>query len=282
MIELLTSGFQTSIQDMGRCGFRKYGVPVSGVMDQKAALVANQIIGNKINDALIEINQNGPILKFLSSTWIAISGASFTPSLDGIKIQMNRAYHINPGQILKFGHCADGNYGYLAVKGGILTDKKLGSRSFYKSITETERIKKGALLPISPFSVADFSANVNAKVVAPSSSRLIDTYRGPEFFMLSETQQKYLIQTQLELSSEVSRMGFRLKNQFDTKIKEIITAPVQPGTVQFTPSGQLIILMRDAQITGGYARILQITPEGINQLSQKRQTNTFKFRLIEP
>jgi len=86
----------------------------------------------------------------------------------------------------------------------------------------------------------------------------------------------------LELSSEVSRMGFRLKNQFDTKIKEIITAPVQPGTVQFTPSGQLIILMRDAQITGGYARILQITPEGINQLSQKRQTNTFKFRLIEP
>ena len=93
---------------------------------------------------------------------------------------------------------------------------------------------------------------------------------------MSKTEQELLIETQFTISNDNNRVGYRLKEVFKNQLKPILTSGVLPGTVQLTPSGELIILMRDCQVTGGYPRVLQLTEEAINILAQKRSSQRRK------
>lgn len=281
MINVLKPGFYTTLQDLGRFGFQKYGVPVSGVMDYYSAKLANAIMNNDENDALLEITMTGPTLQFTCETEICISGADISPKLNNASIQLNTLVQIQDGDILSFGKPIRGVRCYMAVSGGFKTEEKMGSRSMYKGITDTFSVANGDVLEIvqNPKKLGSKKFVIKSKE-SHFESREIEVYEGPEFNQLSSYQKKLLFSQSFTVSKNNNRMAYQLEETFSNNLKSIITSLVLPGTVQLTPSGKLIILMRDCQTTGGYPRILQLAESDINKLSQKFTREVIQFRLL--
>jgi biotin-dependent carboxylase-like uncharacterized protein len=281
MINVLKPGFYTTLQDLGRFGFQKYGVPVSGVMDYYSAKLANAIMNNDENDALLEITMTGPTLQFTCETEICISGADISPKLNNASIQLNTLVQIQDGDILSFGKPIRGVRCYMAVSGGFKTEEKMGSRSMYKGITDTFSVANGDVLEIvqNPKKLGSKKFLIKSEE-SHFESREIEVYEGPEFNQLSSYQKKLLFSQSFTVSKNNNRMAYQLEETFSNNLKSIITSLVLPGTVQLTPSGKLIILMRDCQTTGGYPRILQLVESDINKLSQKFTREVIQFRLL--
>ncbi|QNM85586.1 biotin-dependent carboxyltransferase family protein [Polaribacter pectinis] len=278
MIRVLKAGFYTSIQDRGRVGFAQNGVPVSGVMDSYAADVANSILNNSLEDALLEITFGGCKLEFLVETIICVSGGDFSATINNKPIQLNSRIKINTKDVLSFGKINFGARCYLAVKDGFLTKKVLGSRSFYQNITNQIIIKKGDILPITTFKSGLETSNSAIKIKETHfNSEDIYCYEGPEFELLKDHQKEQLLENIFTISNDNNRMGIRLNELIENNIPSILTSAVLPGTVQLTPSGKLIVLMRDCQVTGGYPRVLQLTGYAINKLAQKTTHQKLKF-----
>lgn len=280
MIKVLKAGFFASIQDKGRIGFAAVGIPVSGVMDRYAADIANSILNNPLEDAVLEITLGGIELQFLFDTFICLSGGDFSPQINGKPILMNSRINVLKNDILSFGKVSYGVRCYLSVKGGIQTEKVLKSRSFYKGITETSVIKKNTIFSIKETANEKVFANASVKILKSHfTTKEIQCIKGPEFYLLNEIQKKKLTQQVFTISNDNSRMGYRLNELFSNELPSILTSAVLSGTVQLTPSGKLIILMRDCQVTGGYPRILQLTSNAINQLAQKTTNSEIQFIL---
>jgi biotin-dependent carboxylase-like uncharacterized protein len=278
MIEVLQPGQYSSIQDLGRFGYRKLGVPLSGAMDQNSAKVANLLVGNELNAAILEMTLVGSSLHFHRPAILAFSGAKCQISLNGEMISMNEVHHIKVNSILKCGPISEGMYTYLAIKGGFISEKILGSASYFNGITPQIRLQKGQELNFDPKAqILPRATTIEPKTI--TSLREIDVYPGPEFDSLPPKMKELLFETQFTISNQSNRMGYRLNSTAELTASEIITSPVQPGTVQLTPSGQLVVLMRDAQTTGGYARIFQLTAKSINQFAQKRVGEEVIFAL---
>ena len=281
MIEVLKSGFYSTIQDLGRLDFENYGVPVSGVMDQFSATLANSLLGNHENDAVLEITMSGPSLKFNCDTSICLTGADLTPMLNNKHIKHNRVIRINSGDILSFGRLNFGFRSYLAVSGGFQSELVMNSRSMYSEITKQVCIKKNEILSINPNKTNTISNSVLKTKASHFSSEVIEVFKGPEFELLNLEQQELLLSETFTVSKNNSRMAYQLKETLDNSLEPIITSLVLPGTVQLTPSGKLIVLMRDCQTTGGYPRVLQLKESSINILSQKFTNAKVKFKLID-
>jgi len=280
MIKVLKSGFYTTIQDKGRVGFASLGVPVSGAMDSYSSDLANRILNNSLNCALLEITLGGCKFQFLSKTTICISGGDFSPKMNNQPILLNSKILIQENDILSFGKVNFGVRCYLAVKGGIQSDKKLGSRSSFKNITNNFLIKSGDCLPISNLKTTLESSKTLVKVNKNHFEyKGIECFKGPEFDTLDMHQKKTLFETEFSISKDINRMGYKLNETVENNIPSILTSAVLPGTVQLTPSGKLIVLMRDCQVTGGYPRVLQVSEESINRLSQKTIGDKIQFVL---
>ena len=282
MIEVISGGLYTSIQDLGRFGYRRNGVPLSGVMDSYSARLANRLVGNSNDKAVMEITHIGPVLHFQSRTVIAITGAGFTPTLNNFEIPLCTRIFIPADSTLKFGLPGYGLRAYLSVSGGFISERKLDSYSQYFGITEKDSIEKGDFLKISAFEGEPVKVTASVKVHREHFSSIeIEAFLGPDYNLLPKMFQNKIIEAKLIVTSESNRMAYILKGWENFSAKEIITAPVQPGTIQLTPSGQCLVLMRDSQTTGGYARVLQLTESSINLMSQKQAGTTLKFKIID-
>jgi biotin-dependent carboxylase-like uncharacterized protein len=280
MLKVLNSGFYTTIQDTGRFGYRAYGVPVSGAMDSYSSQFANAILGNSNDTALFELTMTGPTLHFLEPTIIAISGANMQPKLNDRPIKMNISISIETDDILSFGRLNGGFRAYIAIKNGVFSETVLGSRSMYQPITSAARIMNNDTLEYESLVATKRTLNANVKYSKDIiENQILDVYKGSEFKTLPIERQNQLLETRFNVSKRNSRMAYQLEPTFENNLKSILTAPVLPGTVQLTPSGQLIVLMRDCQTTGGYPRILQLTEKAIHILSQKTTGNSIKIRL---
>mgnify|MGYP001169548020 CR=1 FL=1 len=281
MIEVLKSGFYSTIQDLGRFGFENYGVPISGSMDQFSSIISNKLLGNKDNDAVMEITMTGPVLKFLETTKISITGADISPSINNNPVKLNIVHNINKGDFLSFGKLKYGIRSYLSVSGGFLTKEVMGSKSMYPNITKSFRIADGEYLKIKALN----KININPEITQIDylkhfKTNKIKVFKGPEFDELSDKQKHNIFNKNFTISNDNNRMAFQLNETFINQLKPIITSLVMQGTVQLTPSGKLIILMRDNQTCGGYPRVLQLNESAINKLSQKHMNNEIKFELI--
>lgn len=279
MIEVQSSGLFSSMQDLGRIGYRKFGVPISGAMDLQAAKLANQILGNTDNAPVLEMTIIGPTLKFLKACRFVITGADFQATLDSRFIELNTIVTIKAGQELKFRSARLGVRGYLAIENGFDSPVVLGSVSFYKNITIKEKLEKGDVLMFNSQSKNPITNRAVTWPLPDLDTQIIDVLKGPEFDMLSAFVKEKLTSRSFTISTQSNRMGFRLEIDESLTAQEIITTPVQPGTVQLTPSGQLIILGRDAQTTGGYARVLQLTEASQNILAQKQFKSSIYFKI---
>ena len=282
MIEVIKSGLYTSIQDKGRFGFENYGVPISGSMDQFSSLLANKLLNNNENDAVMEITMTGPVLKFHKMTKISITGADISPSLNNYPIKLNTSHSINKDDILSFGKLKYGLRCYLSVSGGFLTKKVLNSRSMYPNITKSFRIAKGEHLKINSIKYLKTRLSMSKiDCLDHFKSNEINVYKGPEFDKLSQKQNLDIFNKNFSISNNNNRMAFQLNESVENQLKPIITSLVMQGTVQLTPSGNILILMRDNQTCGGYPRILQLNENSINKLSQKYMNNKIRFKLVE-
>lgn len=279
-IEVLQPGLFSTIQDSGRFGYLKYGVPMSGPMDSYSFQLANLILNNPPGSAVMEITQMGPVLKFLNAGSLVITGANLSPQINKIEIRNGIPYAVVPGDVLSFGTRKTGCRSYLAMAGGFKTEKVLGSQSWYEDITAFYRVQKGMNLEFNE-SLVRPAGNASIKVDAHLySDSAISVFLGPEFNKLTEKTVLGIFSRSFKIDKNNNRMAVQLEEVIPNEIKPIITGPVVPGTVQLTPSGKLIILMRDCQTTGGYPRILQLSENGINKLAQKVQGDSIEFKLI--
>ncbi|WP_179335973.1 5-oxoprolinase subunit C family protein [Winogradskyella costae] len=280
MIKVLKTGFYSTIQDEGRLGYLGYGVPISGAMDSYSSQFANALLGNDEDAAVLEMTMTGAELLFLTATTIAITGADMSPKLNGKPIMMFKSITVKDNDALTFGKLIKGFRAYMAVKGGVLSETVLGSRSMMQGITDDIRIQKGDCLDTMKPSSLILPKHAKLKFDASYLDEdIFCVTRGPEFEKLSKDQKDVLINTTFEVSKYNNRMAYQLQPLVQNDLKSILTSAVLPGTVQLTPSGQLIVLMRDCQTTGGYPRVLQLTEKSINSLSQKTTGNYLNIRM---
>ena len=278
MIAILHPGIYCSVQDQGRFGHTKIGVPQAGCADTYAAKMANALLKNHEKDALIEITFGQGEFKFTSDTYICLTGGDFSPKLNGKLIKMQSVFFIKKDSVLSFGKRVYGARVYLSVQGGIQTKTVYGSRSFFDGITQ-QKLGKGAMLPILP--IQKYEDNNFSKVRLNEkhfTTIYLPCLKGPEFFKLNQEQQRKLF-TPFSISDDNNRVGYRLKESLENNLSSILTSAVLPGTVQLTPSGKCIILMQDCQVTGGYPRILQLSEIAIARVSQKITGDKIQFVL---
>lgn len=282
MIKVLHAGFYTSVQDLGRSRYGHFGVPVGGCLDRFSGGLANEILGNSPDDAVLEITLGKVRLLFDKQIYICITGANFSPILNERPIKMQSVVRVHKGEVLSFGKRRYGTRTYLAISGGIRTEKILGSRSFYKNITAKTVLKNNDILPLRATrnSIADLASVVKVKKERFTEMGL-QAFYGPEFSQLPPDRQDFLKSQTFTISKDNNRMGYRLEEVMENSLRPILTSAVLPGTVQLTPSGKLIILMRDGQITGGYPRVLQLSEQAISRLAQKTTGDKVRFSLLK-
>jgi 5-oxoprolinase (ATP-hydrolysing) subunit C len=281
MIKVIDPGFYTSVQDVGRLYFKELGIPESGCMDRLSGMKANALLGNEKEDAVLEITMTGPVLEFTESTYIALCGAEFDFFIDNEAMERESALEIHAGQTLTFGKLHQGFRAYLAVLGGIQSEVVFGSRSYFKSLTEKQRLEKRDQLLLKK--EVSFSISRSQHIIenTPLESKVMHVFEGPEYDLLSARQKEILFQTAFEASHRNNRMAYQFEPFLDPAVHSVITCPVLPGTIQLTPKGSLFALMRDGQTTGGYPRVLQLTQGSINALAQLREGNFFRFILAD-
>lgn len=286
MIKVLQAGLHSSFQDMGRFLMTNYAVPQSGVMDEYNAKQANLLLQNDMDAPVLEIALQGPKLQFQVNTYIVCTGIKAKVLLNESQMPLHQVVSIKSGDILHLPYVEEGNYAYIAIQHGFEVSKVFDSVSYYKGITPDLILKKGDVIKVITKDVIDdqiHSSTLSHLKLDEHffSSPFIDVYHGPEFQNLTDEQQKLIIERSFHISKECNRMAFQLEEVFENSLSSILTSTVIPGTVQLTPNGKLIVLMKDAQTTGGYPRVLQLSSRSISKMAQKRAGEEVRFRLSE-
>jgi biotin-dependent carboxylase-like uncharacterized protein len=289
VLRVVKPGLFTSVQDFGRFGFRRFGVPVSGAMDKYALACANLLVGNAANDACLEVTLLGPELEVLNPAQIAVTGANFSVSVDTEVVPMWQTLNVEKGNVIALGGSAgSGCRAYLAVRGGIDVPVVMGSRSTYvrgrfggyggrclrsgdmlRAFEPLQFLKEKRVLAGELMSRYENEFVVNV-VLGPQEDRF--TMKGIEAFL----SQAYTV------TAESDRMGYRLDGVLikHKGTPEIVTDALTPGAVQVPGSGKPIVLMADAQTTGGYPKIATVTTPEVSRLGQAKPNDKIRFRKV--
>lgn len=279
-ITVIKAGPYTSVQDAGRFGFAGYGVPSAGFMDATSAGIANLLLGNSNTAPCFEIFAGGVIFQVDQPCLVVSAGAETDLRVGKRIFQVHQPILLKAGELLEIAPFRSGQWLYLAIAGDIMLPVKFGSKSFYSPITSKSRFSDGDMVELSLKKPHYSPTNCRVSIRDWKLVRYLEVFPGPEFHLLSFDNQEALFQTSFSLSPKQNRMGVQLNEPLEHNLSEILSAPVFPGTVQLTPSGKLIVLMRDAQVTGGYPRILQLTETSISLLAQKRPGESVTFSLL--
>lgn len=282
-------GLFTTVQDSGRFGFQRYGVPVSGAMDSFAFTLANYLVRNRSNDACLEITLLAPELEFLSDSWVAITGANLSPALNGEEVACWRTLAVQNEDVLSFGQPQCGCRAYLAVRGGINVPLVMNSRSTYvrggfggfrgrqlkiRDIVEgfeAERLKKGFCLP--------------EELIPIYPNELeVEVLFGPQTEYFTNEGREVFLSGNYVVTAESDRMGYRLDGlKVERKDSlDMISDAIPVGSVQVPESGKPIIIMRDAQTTGGYPKVGVVTTPDVSPLGQAKPNDKVKFSQASP
>lgn len=272
----------TSFQDEGRLAGAQYGIPTAGAMDQKSFRWANHILHNSNHAVALEMAQPGLRIQFDQACQIALAGAQVAVSLNQTPLSNSTLISIAAGDLLEIGAFLSGSRLYLCIQGGFQVDRYLGSGSDFESITSPSKRSTQEVLSYLPIPHPN---SLGAKPKWETSwfeSPEIEAYRGADWTLLSSAQQELIHSTTFHLSKFSNRMGIQLEELVPNQLEDLPTNPVFPGTVQLTPGGKIIVLMRDAGVTGGYPRILHLTEDGQSKLAQKRVGDPIRFQLLDP
>ncbi|MCY7374498.1 MAG: biotin-dependent carboxyltransferase family protein [Pyrinomonadaceae bacterium] len=289
-ILLEKSGVLSTIQDLGRNGFRRFGINPNGAMDVSAARLINMLLGNSESEAVLEMHFPAPVLKFEKPAIIALGGADFGAMLDDKTIENWRPYFVEKNRVLSFPKKNFGNRAYLSLKGGFKIDCWLESAStnltaniggfegrslmkndklFFKQRTKDEGLRTN--FKISKSIIPRYSSLPTVRVVA-----------GAEYERLTAFSEQNFTKQNFTISRSSNRMGFRLDGEplyLLDKI-ELVSSAVSFGTIQLLPDGQMIVLMADHQTSGGYPRIAHVVSADLPILAQLGGGDKVNFELI--
>ncbi|BCZ17819.1 urea carboxylase [Helicobacter sp. NHP19-003] len=273
-IRVLKAGLCTTIQDLGRVGYQAFGIPVSGVMDTFSACVANFLVGNAKEQALLEMTYTGDSLEFLKPMQIAITGANLSPKLSGVAISNWESYGVEAGDILEFGRLVDGARAYLAFSGGVQVPLVQGSRATYVRAKIGgflgRALQKGDELFIAP-------SPPQKKRLLPQKHRplyaketSLPALLGPEVHYFSLQSVRRFFHSAYIISPRADRMGICLEGAvLERRLQtELVSNPLVLGSVQVPNNGQPIVLMADRQTLGGYPKIATLLKESVIALAQ--------------
>jgi len=278
MLKVLKSGLFTTVQDAGRFGYLDKGVPIAGFMDAYSAHKVNRLLENDPDAAVMEITMTGPTLEFDKPTFICIGGAKLSVTLNNVPIDHFKVYPVLPGDILSYGKLDKGFRSYLAVKKGFKAQHILGSRSMYYPVTAQSHVSDGQTIAYE--SCDQFIPKIaEFRIDSFLDRNILMVSKGPEYGLLGDRQLESLFFQDFTIANANDRMAYQLVERITGIETSMLTSATLPGTVQLTPSGKLIILMKDGQTTGGYPRILQLSDDAISILAQKKFGDNILFKL---
>lgn len=303
-VQVIRGGLLTTVQDLGRFGAQRFGVPVSGAMDRRSLSVANRLVGNADKSAALEITLVGPVLQFKSDSLIAICGGDLGAVIGGKAVPMNRPVWVARGSRLAFGQCVAGCRAYLAFAGGIDVPEILGSRSTYlragfgglqgRALKAGDRIETigagdsffNGLRHSPAFSGNGFAAP-KWSVRADSGRmmlqpQLIRFVAGRHWERFPPGVRNRFVGENFRVSTASDRMGYRLEGvELDKhSYGDIASEAVAFGTIQLPPGGNPIVLMADRQTIGGYPRVGEVASADLPLLAQLKPGDMLRFERI--
>ncbi|PLR75602.1 KipI antagonist [Bacillus sp. V3-13] len=305
MLTIIKPGLLTSVQDLGRYGYQKYGVIASGVMDQLAHRISNILAGNDENQPTLEITLLGPVIRFEKDTLISICGGDLSPSINGIPVRLWRSICVKKGSKLSFGPAKAGSRAYLAVAGGIKVPEVMESKSTYLragiggfqgralkagdsvdfnepgDFSNTIHEYLGKLTVDRPFAEAEWSV-ASDLIPLHGKDPSIRVMRGRQFELFSKESKDKFFSEPFEVTLQSDRMGYRLKGPL-LKLEnpeEMISEAVSFGSIQVPSEGNPIVLLADRQTTGGYPKIGQIASVDLPVIAQAKLGDMIRFSEI--
>jgi len=300
-ITILKPGIMSSVQDLGRWGYQQYGVPVGGAMDKISAAIANIICSNDENEGVIELTLHGASVLINEDSFCAFAGGGCKVFADEQELPFNRLLYIPAFTVLQTKPSASGCRAYLAVAGGFNVEKQMGSASTYVASgiggMNGKNLKTGDILSfkkINPFfdlnTLKSISGNLRVShwqvpdLIGLNEKRSdIHVAAGPEYDRFDEASRNTFFASTFTIGLQSNRMGYRLEGEkiLMKEKHEMVSTPVTSGIVQVTHEGNPIILMADAQTTGGYPRIARVCSADIAWLAQMRPGMKIRFKEIK-
>ena len=262
-LTVVRAGMLTTVQDQGRWGFQRMGVPVAGPMDLYSHRLANGLVGNQDNQAALEVTLIGPELQADGDVGCAVSGARFELSVNGVPVSMNVAFTVPSGGRLRFGNRLAGARASLAVRGGFDVPLLFGSRAT-SLVSRMGPFGGRALAAGDVLAVGASSSHSIASggfpIRVPKGGARLRVVMGPHDAMFTEAAREIFLTSRFVITPQSNRMGYRLEGPALTHVgtADILSDATPIGSLQVPSSGQPILLMADRQTTGGYPKIATV------------------------
>ena len=290
-IRVANSGLLTTVQDLGRRGFQKYGVPVCGALDAVSMRIANILVGNPETLAGLEITAVAPSLVFDRDAVIALVGADFAPVIDGAEARAWESVRVPAGAAVGFRAPADGVRAWLAVDGGIDVPPVMGSRATDlkggfggyegRPLRDGDALPLGRPLRPAPLSPARLPAEISRQ---PTYGQSFDirVVLGPQNDRFTDAGISALLQSEYAVSPDADRTGYRLDGPAIEHAvgADIVSDGTTLGSIQVPGTGTPIILLADRGTTGGYAKIATVISPDIGLLAQAMPGAKIRFSAV--
>jgi len=277
VLEILEIGAGASLQDEGRPGWKRFGLPAAGAMDRESARLANALVGNAPGQPVVEMLFGRARVRALREVTLAVTGAEVAASHP-----LWRSFRLEKGEELVIGLPRRGLWTYLAVAGGIDGPEYFGSASRQRRAEMGLELKTGVRLRAQE---SQGRSGIAGSFIPESARPLIGNppplrfWPGPEWERLPEASRERFLAADWTVSQQSDRMGYRLEGPvLNVGYREILSGPVTVGTIQLPPNGQPIVLMRDGPTVGGYPRIGVIEDESVSIFSQCAPGSAIRFR----
>jgi biotin-dependent carboxylase-like uncharacterized protein len=277
-LEILSAAPGLSVQDVGRPGYRRFGVSVSGALDQRALALANALVGNPQGAAAVEIPLAGATFRAVGGpVLVAALGPGVVLDVEGNRVGA-RSLQVPEGVRITVGAPRGGVCGYLAVAGGIRRAPDLGSRSFHmRSCIGGPAIGAKTLLPCATLPPGAYEQALELDWRPPPGP--IRFVSGPQEERFTPEALAAFRKDPFTVSPRSDRMGYRLwgPRLAHANGHDIVSEGVLPGSIQVPGDGQPIVLMRDCQTTGGYPKIGTVISADLDRLAQCPSGTVVRF-----
>jgi antagonist of KipI len=287
VIEVVTPGLLTTVQDLGREGFAPIGVSQSGAADALAFRLGNLLLGNDENAPALEMTLTGGAFRFPQGGAVALAGSDFSAMLDGNAVAPWTAMEIEAGKTLQVGVTVSGARCYLCVHGGIAVKPFLGSASTHVLTQlggfEGRGLRAGDVLAVngqpSKFKERTLCADVIRRLEVRKVLRVTE---GPQSGGFDEGTKHIFYGARYTVAEASNRMGIRLAGPgVHSTGGEMISEGVSLGAIQVPPSGEPIIVFVEQQTTGGYPIIANVISADFHSLGQLRPRDEIGFESVD-
>jgi len=275
----------TTVQDKGRYGYQRYGMPIAGAMDVFSLRLANLLVGNDENAACLETTFTGPEIHFTADGAVALTGADMGPAVNGIPVPINKTLKVTRGDTLSFSGLRNGFRTYISFAGGIDVPSVMGSRSTYLRANlggfAGRAMVAGDELQLGETKGGIREASIPEGLIPRyQSGQTIRIISGPEVSRFTMDGIHSFLTSEYRITEKSDRMGYRLSGKSVTHTEagaDIISSGISRGTVQVPGNGQPIILMADRQSSGGYTRIACVISADLTLVAQMKPGDTIRF-----